>query len=201
MIRAVVPLAVARQWGEVVVTEERGRQAMVRDDNGFVSYLTETGGPAAEGGAETALLTFLSVADLDQTVAFYNNVFGMGIEAPAEAAPTPERITALTGNPALATFRLAQGTFPGTDVTVYFQEFTGAEKTPVHHRVQDPGGPIFTMGVEDFAGTMELVKANGGMIGDGETSAMLEPDATVSWIRDPNGLLIRVSQAQPAAGN
>ena len=29
----------------------------------------------------------------------------------------------------------------------------------------------------------------------------LAPDATVSWIRDPNGLLIRVSKAAPARAN
>jgi hypothetical protein len=61
--------------------------------------------------------------------------------------------------------------------------------------VQDPGGPILTLSVKDFAGVMARVPQFGGTIGDGETSATLAPGATVSWIRDPNGLLIRVARA------
>ena len=181
--------------GEPVVTEDRGRQVMVRDHDGFVSYLTQSTDPGP-GTPTSAVLTFLSAADLDETVAFYNGVFGLGIDEPGELQPTSERILSLFDDRALAMMRIAQGTFPGTEVTLSFQEFSGAERTPVRHRVQDPGGPIFTMTVEDFAGVMERVEALGGTIGDGKMSATLAADASFSWIRDPNGLLIRVSAAQ-----
>ena len=69
---------------------------------------------------------------------------------------------------------------------------TGAE--------QDPGGPIFTMTVQDFPDVIERIKANGGIVGQGETSEMLAPDARSSWVRDPNGLLMRVSMPPPAGG-
>ena len=59
---------------------------------------------------------------------------------------------------------------------------------------------LFGLGL-DFAGVMARVQQYGGTIGDGERSAVLAPDATVSWIRDPNGLLIRVSKAAPARAN
>ena len=55
------------------------------------------------------------------------------------------------------------------------------------------GGPIFTMTVEDFPGLIERIRANGGIVGQGETSEMLASDASSTWVRDPNGLLLRVS--------
>ena len=189
-------LEVLSEGGEVVVTEARGRQVMVRDADGFVSYLTQSTEPDA--AAVFHVYTFLTVADVEETVDFYNGVFGLGMEEPSELGPNSERVLALVGDPALAMFRLTGGfAFDGTDGALRFQEFGGAEKTPVRHRVQDPGGPILTMTVEDFAGVMERVQALGGTIGDGDTSAMLAPDARVSWIRDPNGLLICVSAPPP----
>jgi len=197
-------LDVLSAGGEPVVTEGRGgginSAVMVHDPSGFVVELTQNNDPDPNTPISNVSM-FLTAADLDQTVAFYNNVFGMGMDAPGTANPTSERVMNLFDNHDLATMRTARGTFPGTDVTLTFQEFTGVEQHPVRHRVQDPGGPIFTMGVTDFAATMDRVKANGGTIGDGAESVMLEPDATFSWIRDPNGLLIRVSQAQPPQEN
>ena len=188
-------LKVLSEGGEVVVTEARGRQAMVRDDDGFVSYLTQSTEPDAD--PVRVAYTFLSVADMEETVDFYNGVFGMGMDEPGELGPTPERILTLFGDPALAMFRLTSDyAFPGTDRALRFQEFSGAEQTAVRHRVQDPGGPILTMTVEDFAGVMERVETYGGTIGDGEMSETLAPGATFAWIRDPNGMLIRVSAAQ-----
>ena len=180
--------------GDVVVTEARGRQAMVRDADGFVTYLSQ----ATEPNAPSVKLdyAFITVADLEQTVAFYNGVFGLGMAKPGALNPTGARILGLVGNPALAQFRLTSDfAFANTPGALRFQEFGGAAKTPVRHRVQDPGGPILTMSVKDFAGVMARVRQFGGTIGDGETSATLAPDATVSWIRDPNGLLIRVAKA------
>jgi hypothetical protein len=66
--------------------------------------------------------------------------------------------------------------------------------------VQDPGGPIFTMNVNDFPAVIAAVKANGGIVGDGEASATLAADARASWVRDPNGLLLRMTQPNPARG-
>ncbi|NOT44302.1 MAG: hypothetical protein HOP14_06845 [Acidobacteria bacterium] len=188
-------LTVISDGGDVVVTEERGRQAMVRDADGVVSYLSQASAPDAASVHHD--FTFLSADNLEKTVAFYNGVFGLGLDTPGDLNPTPERIVKLTGSPALSTFRLTGADlFAGTDGALRFQEFGGAGKTPVRHRVQDPGGPILTMSVKDFAGVMQRVEEYGGTIGDGATSATLAPDATVSWIRDPNGLLIRVSTAQ-----
>ena len=186
--------------GKVVVTQERGRQAMVRDADGFVSYLSQANEPNA--AAIHHDYTFIAVDDMAKTVAFYNGVFGMTLDKPGDLGATPARILGLVGNPALSRFRLTTGyAFPNTPGKMRFQEFAGGLENAVRHRVQDPGGPILTVSVDDFAGVMARVQQYGGTIGDGERSAVLAPDATVSWIRDPNGLLIRVSKAAPARAN
>jgi catechol 2,3-dioxygenase-like lactoylglutathione lyase family enzyme len=173
---------------------------MVRDGDGFVSYLSQATEPNA--AAIRHEYTFIAVDDMVKTVAFYNGVFGMALDKPGDLNPTGARILGLVGNPALSRFRLTAGyAFPDTPGKMRFQEFSGAAKNPVRHRVQDPGGPILTMSVDDFAGVMARVPQYGGTIGDGERSAPLAPDATVSWIRDPNGLLIRVAKAAPARAN
>jgi catechol 2,3-dioxygenase-like lactoylglutathione lyase family enzyme len=186
--------------GKVTVTEARGRQAMVRDADGFVSYLSQAAEPNA--AAIRHEYTFIAVDDMVKTVAFYNGVFGMTLDKPGDLNPTGARILGLVGNPALARFRLTAGyAFPDTPGKMRFQEFAGAPKNAVRHRVQDPGGPILTMAVDDFTGVIARVQQYGGTIGDGERSTVVAPDATASWIRDPNGLLIRVSKTAPPRAN
>ncbi|MGE0592642.1 MAG: VOC family protein [Vicinamibacterales bacterium] len=80
-------LTVISDGGDVVVTEERGRQAMVRDADGVVSYLSQASAPDAAVVHHD--FTFLSADDLDRTVAFYNGVFGLGLDAPGDLNPTP----------------------------------------------------------------------------------------------------------------
>jgi hypothetical protein len=131
-------------------------------------------------------------------VNFYNTVLGFTMMPPAAAAPVNERVAALFDNQALRTMRTARGTFPGSSQQILFQEFGAAERRPpLRHRVQDPGGPIFTMNVNDFPAVIAAAKANGGIIGDGEASATPAAGATASWVRDPNGLLLRMSAPNP----
>ena len=165
---------------------------MIRDDDGVTFYLSQAKPGAAKVQHD---YTFMAVGDVDKTVAFYNGVFGLNMEKPGKPGATPDRIVKLSGNPALSMFRMSPSKLFDSGV-IRFQEFTGDTKTPVQHRVQDPGGPILTVTVKDFAGVMKQVEALGGTIGDGNTSGPLAPNATVSWIRDPNGLLIRVSAAR-----
>lgn len=178
---------------------------MIQDPTGFIVELTDvtanpTANSSALSGSITAVAVYLTVQDLAQTVNFYNRAFGFTMAAPGEAGPANDRIKGLFGDPSLATMRAARGMFPGSEFTINFQEFTGPDRKPVRHRVQDPGGPIFTMTVQDFPAVIDMVRANGGTIGDGDTSVTLAPDARASWVRDPNGLLLRLSLPQPARG-
>ena len=203
-------LTVLTKNGEPFVSEGRGggrnRAVMIQDPTGFIVELTENAGAPnanapAVAGPIASVAVYVTVQDLAQTVNFYNKVFGFTMQAPAAANPANERIKALFNNPAIATMRAVRATFPGTDFVINFQEFTGVDRKPARHRVQDPGGPILLVQVNDFPAVIDLIKANGGIIGDGPTSTPLAPDARASWTRDPNGVLLRVSPpAQPRAG-
>ena len=207
-----VMLSGARKLGLRVLTEGaqpvafdgprgRTRTVMVRDADGFVVELVERGPadgvPSATSSTISEVAMYVSVADLAQTVTFYSKVFGFDMAAPGEARPTSARIQAFFGDKTLATMRTARGTFPGSNITLTFQEFGAPGRKPARHRVQDPGGPILPVTVQGFPAVIDQVKANGGIIGVGDTSAALAADARSSWIRDPNGVLIQVSMPRP----
>jgi catechol 2,3-dioxygenase-like lactoylglutathione lyase family enzyme len=188
-------LEVLSERGEAVFTEERGRQVMVRDADGFVTYITQSTEPSA--ATISIAFIFMSVADLNETIAFYNGVFGMNLEPPNNLGPIPARIAALIDNAELVEFRLGEDyIFPGAAGAMLLQEFRGGEREAVRHRVQDPGGPIITMNSYDLHGLLERVEGFGGTIGMEETSSPVSPDATFAWFRDPNGLLMRVTASE-----
>lgn len=187
-------LRVLTSGGVPFAGEDRGgprKTVMVRDWDGFVVEFVQGGTPVS------GVTMYVSVRDLAQTVSFYNRVFGFEMPMPAAAQPAPDRIKAYFGDSSLTTMRSARGTFPGSEITLNFQEFGAPDRKPVRHRVQDPGGPILPVTVQDFPGVIEQVRANGGTIGVGDVSVALPPDARSSWIRDPNGVLIQVSLPRP----
>jgi catechol 2,3-dioxygenase-like lactoylglutathione lyase family enzyme len=202
-----VQLAAARRLGLTVLTANgeplvgggrsgQTRAVMLRDADGFVVELLQPLGDPAPG-AISEVQVFLTVADLAQTVAFYNSAFGFDMAAPGPPQPASDRIRTLFGEPALRSIRSARGTFPGSDVTFEFQEFGAPDRKPVRHRVQDPGGPILPVTVQDLPGVVERVRAGGGIVGTGETSEAMARDARAVWVRDPNGLLLQLALPRP----
>ncbi len=195
-------LARAKEMGLQVLSENdepydatTNRAVMIRDADGFIVELVERKGETFEGPGEVNSVTvYLTVADLNQTVSFYNSVFGMGLEQPAPAGQANDRIQALFGDRSIATMRATRGTFPGSEFVINFQEFTGPTRRAVSHRVQDPGGPIMLIGVNDFDRAVDNILSHGGLIGSDQKSAMLDAGTSSSWTRDPNGLLIRLSR-------
>ncbi len=183
----------------------RNRAVMVQDPDGFVVEFTDSSvpNPNAVAGPIGSVTMFLTATDLAKTVAFYNTVFGFTMAAPMPANAANERMQALFANQApIAAQRAARGTFPGTDVQVSFQEFSGpTDRKSARHRVQDPGGPILLVTVQGFPEVIAAVKANGGTVGVGGTSETLPADARSAWVRDPDGVLLRISlPAPPRAG-
>jgi catechol 2,3-dioxygenase-like lactoylglutathione lyase family enzyme len=177
----------------------KNRAIMLREHNGFIIEFVEGGATPVMAPAKVGSVAYyLSVKDLDQTVNFYNRAFGFTMDAPGKAAPPSDSMIKLFNDKSLKTVRMARGAFPG-GTEIRFQEFTGPNQHPVRHRVQDPGGPIMPVTVQDFPGVIAAAKANGGTIGVGETSATLAPDARSSWVRDPNGMLFQVSMPRPPA--
>jgi catechol 2,3-dioxygenase-like lactoylglutathione lyase family enzyme len=206
-------LAGAKKLGWTVITRNgvpevsNGRRSiMLHDPNGYIVELTDVAansGLAADAlpGAITRAVLWITVRDLDETVKFYKETFGLDFPNPP-AGPPLDRVKALYNAPTLTKMRTARGSFPGIDFpSIGFQEFTGPERQrPLRHRVMDPGGPTIpvTVKAEDFGAVMAAVRSNGGLIGQGEASEALPANARATWIRDPNGLLFRVGTPAPA---
>lgn len=170
----------------------RTRSIMVQDPTGFIVEFVEGGAdrPGDAPGNVKRVNPYLSVKDLDQTVGFYNQVFGLAIPAPGEPRPTTDRVQKLFDNPKLKTMRTAQARFPGDALAITFQEFRGEEQSPVKYRVQDAGGPVVLVQLEGFAAAVDAIKANGGIIGVGPAQGTVAADARTTWARDPNGVLV-----------
>ena len=177
---------------------------MLADPTGFIVELNDVDhakNPPTNAlpGSITNVGIFITVEDLAKTVNFYNKVFGFNMKEPAPANPAPARVKQLFDQPAFTTFRTARGTFPGIQFPmINFQEFGGVDRKAVHHGVMDPGGPILPLTVNDFQAAIADVKATGGIIGQGTMSDTLAPDARASWIRDPNGMLLRLAMPAPS---
>jgi predicted enzyme related to lactoylglutathione lyase len=177
---------------------------MLADPTGFVVELNDVEGAKTPltnpwPGPIASVGIYITVEDLAKTVSFYNHVFGFNMADPAAARPAPARVKTLFNEPAFTTFRTTRGTFPGIKFPmINFQEFGGVDRKPVHHGVLDPGGPILPLTVTDFPAAITDVKNNGGIVGQGATSETLAPDARSSWIRDPNGMLLRLAAPPPS---
>ena len=181
--------------------ETSNRAVMVRDPDGFIVELVESRQEPFSGpGDVSAVSIFLSVADLDQSIGFYNRIFGMGITPPAFGDVNMDRIQALFGDRSIDNVRIAAGTFPGSDVQLFFQEFSGPTRRALTHRVQDPGGPILLISINDFDNAVEAIPAYGGLLGTDQKSVQPAANANQTWARDPNGLLFLLTGANPAAG-
>jgi catechol 2,3-dioxygenase-like lactoylglutathione lyase family enzyme len=209
-------LAAAKQAGFRVLTRNgtpfvnegrggvRNRAVMISDPDGFIVEFTDSSAPPpsdAPAGAIMSVTVYVTARDLAETVNFYNKAFGLQMASPAPPSPTSERVKALFDDPSLATMRTARASFPGGQFSIVFQEFAVEGRKPARHRVQDPGGPILLIQVQEFPAVIDQVKANGGIVGQGETSEALGADARSAWVRDPNGVLLRLSPpATPRAG-
>ena len=124
---------------------------------------------------------YISVADLAQTVDLLQPRSSASTwRRPGEARPTSERIQAFFGDKTLATMRTARGTFPGQQ---HHADLPGVRRAGPEGRAAPRAGSRradLPVTVQDFPAVVEQVKANGGIIGVGDTSASLAADARSS---------------------
>ena len=165
---------------------------MIRDADGYTVELVETAVSRMRAGISNVSY-YLTVEDLDKTVEFYNQAFGLDMAAPGPASSTPEFVTSLFNNDELLTMRTARGTFPNTEFILNFQEFSGPVRRKANGGVEDPGEALLLISVDDFPMALEKISAHGGIVGLGSMSEAVPEGVNYSWGHDPNGLLLRVS--------
>ena len=140
-----------------------------------------------------------AVEDLDTTLAFYREVFGLNgtpQDFPNAAVPL------LTDAPGV-TLRMSMMPLPGA-MRFELTHFKGLERKPARASYTDPGAASIVLYVRDLdAAVANAKKANAPIITTGSAPveiATAKGKARSILLRDPDGFFIQVVQETPALG-
>ena len=140
-----------------------------------------------------------AVEDLDTTLAFYHEVFGLNgtpQDFPNAAVPL------LTDAPGV-TLRMSMMPLPGA-MRFELTHFKGLERKPARAAYTDPGAASIVLYVRDLdAAVANAKKANAPIITTGSAPveiATAKGKARSILLRDPDGFFIQVVQETPAPG-
>lgn len=140
-----------------------------------------------------------AVADLDTTLAFYRDVFGLN--GRAQDFPNPA-VPLLTNAPGV-TLRLSMMPLPGS-MRFELTDFKGLERKPARAAYTDPGAASIVFYVRDIDSVVaNAKKANAPIVTTGgEPVEITTPKgkARSFLLRDPDGFFVQVIQETPAPG-
>jgi len=159
----------------------------------------QTNAPAPVAGMQNFIH---SVANLEKSVAFYREVFGLemnGEMRPPNANPTVLGLVNAGG----AKFRAATFKIPGAGFGLELTEFTGIDRKPAQPNHWDPGAADLALRVRDVdAAFAALKKAGAPIISLPGAPVKIGPPAgkiRSVFTRDPDGYILEVIQADPIA--
>jgi catechol 2,3-dioxygenase-like lactoylglutathione lyase family enzyme len=140
-----------------------------------------------------------AVDDLDTTLAFYNNVFGLKGNPSDFLNPAVPLLTNAPG----VTLRLSMLALPG-GMRLELTHFKGLERKPGQAKYTDPGAASAVFYVRDIdAAVANAKKANAPIVTTGGTPveiATAKGKARSIILRDPDGFFLQLIQEAPAAG-
>jgi catechol 2,3-dioxygenase-like lactoylglutathione lyase family enzyme len=138
------------------------------------------------------------VADLDKSLAFYHDVLGLELAAPARPFDPNPAIMKLGDTPG-AQSRMVQVRVPGAPIGVEIIEYKDIDRTPAHPHFQDPGAGNLTLRVRDLAPIMAKVKYAGvHVLTAGGGPALLNGSRYV-FLQDPDGFIVEIAQPEAPA--
>lgn len=153
-------------------------------------------GPAPDTGVPTVgMLNYIhAVNDLDKTLAFYHDVFGLD----AQPHPLPNAgIPALIDAPG-ASLRLATLKLPNTPFGLELTQFSGVNRHTGQARPFDPGAAILVLRVKNLDPIVAAVKKRNDPIVTSSGAPVRLGNTRVFMIRDPDGFLCHIVElAQP----
>ncbi|MBZ5577678.1 MAG: VOC family protein [Acidobacteriia bacterium] len=165
-----------------------------------LALLTQ-GGAGAQSAPITRSLSHAihAVNDLDTTLAFYRNVFGLN----GNPSDFPNPAVPLLTNAPGVTLRLSMLALPGR-MRFELTHFKGLERKPGQARYTDPGAASIVFYVRDIdALVANAKKADAPIVTTGGVPVEISTakGKTRSLIlRDPDGFFIQLVQEAPAAG-
>lgn len=168
----------------------------------FAVLLAQTGSaPAASDAPVVGILNYIhAVNDLETTLAFYHDVFGL--DGKPQAFPNPG-VPALTNSPGVS-LRLAVLRLPNAGFGFELTQFSGVDRHPGRPKHTDPGAALIGLRVKDLEPVLAAVKKrNIPVITTGGSPAMI-PTANGKvrglLIRDPDGYVLEVVESKPGEG-
>jgi catechol 2,3-dioxygenase-like lactoylglutathione lyase family enzyme len=159
-------------------------------------------GTAPSDGPVLGMLNYIHATNnLEHTLAFYHDVFGL--DAPAPRPLLNPGVPALTNSPGVK-LRLATLHFPNTVFGFELTEFSEVDRKPGQARHTDPGAALIALRVKDMEPVLAAVKKmNVPIITTSGAPVTIEsPNGKLRslLIRDPDGYVVEVVESTPPAG-
>ena len=135
--------------------------------------------------------------NVDTTLAFYRDVFGLGLQTNPSAFPNPN-VPLLTDSPGV-NLRVAMLRIPGRGMNFELTEFTNTPRTPRQFKLTDPGAPHMKFMVKDIDAVVAAAKQrNATFITTGGTAVTLGSGMKAVFMRDPDGYIVEAIAGQGA---
>lgn len=133
-----------------------------------------------------------AVQDLDQTLAFYREVFGLT----GEPRPFPNPgVPALIDAPG-ASLKLASLKLPNTPFRLELTQFSGVDRHAGQARPFDPGAAILVLRVKNLDPIVAAVKKRNDPIVTTSQGPVTLGNTRVFMVRDPDGFLCHIVELQ-----
>jgi len=160
----------------------------------------------SSGGAVIGTGTFTGfVENMDRSLAFYHDAFGMEVPAlPASGArpynpPNPQLFKWF--DIAGARERHQSARVPGSRVTVELMEIQDVDHKTIPLRIQDPGAATLVLMVRDVDATLvRATQAGASVVTPGRKPAVLSDGGRAILLRDVDGRFIELRQPAMTAG-
>ena len=165
--------------------------------------------PAQQGGAVPALQAapvkgattgFMhaihATSNVDTTLSFYRDVFGLDAKVQPFANPA---VPILTNSPGVS-LRIAMLRIPppGRGLNFELTEFTNTERRPARPDITDPGAPHMKFLVRDLDVVVAAAKKRNAEILSKSGEVVVMPDGVRRvFMRDPDGYLVEAVQVAP----
>ena len=160
------------------------------------------GGPPPDAapvkGATTGFMHAIHATNnVDTTLAFYRDVFGLGLQTSPSAFPNPN-VPLLTDSPGV-NLRVAMLRIPGRGMNFELTEFTNTQRTARQFKLTDPGAPHMKFMVKDIDAVVAAAKQRGAtIITTGGTAVTLGTGMKAIFMRDPDGYIVEAIAGQGA---
>ncbi len=137
------------------------------------------------------------VADVEQSVDFYQKILGMDLQGTPPTGPRPyldtPAIVNLYDAPG-AQYRVGVGMVQGSPMRAELVEWKGVDRTPIHPRYQDPGAATLILTVRDLAPILTRVKKSATPIVTTGGEPVRLNDSKAIMLRDPDGFYVELIQ-------